>query len=241
MMDTPPVRHRRRVRRARAAAAVPMASAFVKTTPAYLGAFGFAPDHVFDIGVCGGTPYLYQTFADRHFVLVDPLAESRALIESANFGITFDFHEVALSDEPGTRTLDIPLVSKGKGLVLAGFHSRVDRISRRIQGIEKRDVKVETLDRVAAAYPGRIGLKIDVEGHELPLLRGGSETLARSDFVIVEVSLTERFEATNRPSTLIALLAAAGFELRDVLDTSIPATAAPRHMDLLFTRWSAKM
>jgi FkbM family methyltransferase len=223
-----------------AASAAPPTSAFVKTTPAYLSAFGFAPDHVFDIGVCNGTPYLYQAFADRHFVLVDPLTESRALIETGGFGITYDFHEVALGETPGTAVLDVPTIRRGSGLVLASFHKRVDEVGRIIRGMEKRDVTVETLDRIAAAYPGRLGLKIDVEGHELPLMRGARETLLRSDFVIVEVSLTQRFEATTLPSTLIALLAGFGLELRDVLDTSVPFTAAPRHMDLLFTRWPAK-
>jgi FkbM family methyltransferase len=50
---------------------------------------------------------------------------------------------------------------------------------------EQIEVRVSTLDRELAAGPGPDVLKIDVEGGELDVLRGGRETLARSRPLIV--------------------------------------------------------
>jgi hypothetical protein len=112
-------------------------------------------------------------------------------------------------------------------------------MARRITGYLETEVEVTTLDLLAAGIGGRLGLKIDVEGHEADVLRGAAGTLPRCDFVILELSLTPRFAQTSPPSTLFALLGAAGLELRDVLRSTGDGRGgpAPRLFDVLFTRW----
>lgn len=209
----------------------------LKEEARYLKRFGLAPDVVIDVGVYGGTRYLYRSFPGAKFVLIDPLAESRDMVAASGQAEGHDFHLVALGAEEGERVLSVTRTGAGKGGDLSSFHDRVDRTRVWIAGTEERLVPVTTLDRIAAKYPGRLGLKIDTEGHELDILEGASETLRRCDFVILEVSVTRRFSNAVLPSAIVARLAEAGLELRDVLKMAPPDHDMPRHMDMLFTRW----
>jgi FkbM family methyltransferase len=210
-----------------------------RTTPAYLAAYGFRPDVVFDIGVNTGTPWLYRSFHKARFVLVDPLHESEAAAARWRDTITFDFHLTALADHDGQTTLAVPQGAGTDLRSMSSLRTRTDALAGQITATDRRTVPVTRLDAIAAAYPGRVGLKIDTEGSEVPILRGAPETLARCDFAILELSLTRRFDGVEPPSEALALLAAHGLELRDILAFSAPAgdDARTRHCDALFARW----
>ena len=211
----------------------------IKTRPAYLKGYGFAPDAVIDVGVHDGTPWLYRSFPGAHFVLVDPQAECEAAVKAGVQPKSWDFRAVALGAEPGRAVLNVPQTEPGKGGAMASLMERTDKLADSFTEVSAREVPVMTLDDLAADIPGRLGLKIDTEGFELDVLRGGAETLKRCDFAILEMSVTHRFKGVAPPSTVIAELAKAGLQFRDVLAVAANAgkKAQPRHMDVLFTRW----
>ena len=147
-----------------------------------------------DVGVHDGTPWLYRSFPDAHFVLVDPQAECEAAVRAGVAPKSFDFRAVALGAEQGKALLSIPETEPGKGGAMASLKDRTDNLALSFSDVAKREVPVITLDMLAADMPGRLGLKIDTEGFEYEVLRGGSETLKRCEFVILEMSVTHRFE-----------------------------------------------
>ena len=212
-----------------------------KSNAAHLQRFALAPDVVFDVGVDTGTPFLYQAFPEAHFVLIDPRKEAEVTLKSPDAPAKGSFHLLALGAKAGEMTLNIPFSEKGEHGAMASLRQRQGYLADKIEWIETRQVTVERLDTIAAAYPGRVGLKIDTEGFEDEVLAGAPETLARCDFVILEMSLTRRFDTTTPPSQIIARLAAAGLEFRDVLRMTGDGRGgpAPRLMDMLFTRWAA--
>ena len=205
-----------------------------KTRPYYLQTYGFQPATVFDVGVFDGTPWLYDSFPEAHFVLVDPQGDLPGPRPAKG-----DFHAVALGAEAGTQTLTIPETKPGQGGAMASLLNRRDSLAQSFVDAETRSVPVTTLDALAAGHVGPFGLKIDTEGFEAQVLAGATETLAQTDFVILELSLTRRFDGVDPPSAAIATLAAHGLELRDVLAIADGPTkrSQPRHMDLLFARW----
>ncbi|QCO55924.1 FkbM family methyltransferase [Pseudorhodobacter turbinis] len=210
-----------------------------KSKSGHLQRYALMPDVVFDVGVDLGTPFLYEAFPDTSFVLVDPRAESRAVLKDVNTPKKAQFFETALGRTQGRMTLNIPFSDKGEHGAMASLSTRTDRISSSFTRMETREVSVTTLDMLAADFPGRVGLKIDTEGFEDEVLAGATETLKRTDFVILELSLTQRFSSIAPPSQIITRLAAAGLEFRDVLRMTGDGKGggAPRLMDVLFTRW----
>jgi FkbM family methyltransferase len=210
-----------------------------KSRAEHLQSFGLAPDVVFDVGVDTGTPLLYQAFPNARFALIDPRHEARAALKGADAPRDAQFFETALGAAESTLTLTIPHSAKGEQGAMASLRHRTDRLSAKFTKIETRQVAVTTLDAIAAQFPGRVGLKIDTEGFEDDVLQGATQTLLRTDFVILEMSLTQRFAGITPPSHLITRLAAAGLEFRDVLRMTGDGKGggAPRLMDVLFTRW----
>jgi FkbM family methyltransferase len=213
----------------------------IKTRAPYLRGYGFSPEVVFDVGVADGTPWLYRAFPDARFVLIDPLSGSADAVRAKGHLEEFHFHATALGASEGKATLTVPYNDKGKQPAMSSLMRRTDRLAKDFTRTETIDVAVKPLDRIALAYPGRAGLKIDTEGSELAILQGAGETLKRCEFVILELSVSHRFSGVGAPSQAVALLAEAGLELRDMLSVGAGPgkRARPRYFDLLFTRWCA--
>ncbi len=109
-----------------------------------------------------------------------------------------DIIEAAVSDTPGRLTLRVPLVDGGEAAALGSVHR-----AKSFGGAEsvEHEVEVTTLD---AALEGRgpVGfIKIDVEGHELAVVRG-----------------TERIIARDRPVLLIETEARHGADIAAMFD-----------------------
>ena len=212
----------------------------MKTRAWYLKGYGFDVDVLIDVGVDAGTPWFYATCPSAKLILVDPLEESEARASESVGERDVVFHAVALGETKGKAVLQVPETADGPSCAMSSLLDRQDNLAKNFTALQQRTVPVETLDEIAQAYTGRVGLKIDTEGYERNVLAGGRETLKRCDFVILEMSVTERFAGVAPPSELVGLLARAGLELRDVLAVADGPgkRARPRHMDVLFARWA---
>jgi FkbM family methyltransferase len=103
--------------------------------------------------------------------------------------------------------------------------------------VEKREVAVKTLDTLMEEYglEPPFGLKIDTEGFEDQVIRGATNFLRRTQFVIAEVSLAERFVDGYTLAEFTELMDENGFFLWDVLGVS-----GLRFLDVAFVRRSKK-
>ena len=146
---------------------------------------------------------------------------------------------MALSDERGTSTLRVPLVSGRE------IDTRGSLEAAATEGGAFVEVKVET-SRLDDLNVRNVGfLKIDVEGHELNVLRGASEFLRREQ----PTALVEA-EERHRPGCTQAvfdLFAAAGYsgwfadgnELRPVSDFVPDTHQNPSHVKPAFGKRSS--
>jgi FkbM family methyltransferase len=102
-------------------------------------------------------------------------------------------HEIALSDREDCTVLRIPLTALGWSTIEP--HNQLHSIVHSVADIREMEVACKPLDYYGLEDVGFI--KIDVEGHELAVLRGATETISRSyPSILVEA------EDRHRPGTV---------------------------------------
>lgn len=102
---------------------------------------------------------------------------------------------------------------------------------------EELSVAVTTLDALARqiSLTDDLLVKIDVEGLDLEVIRGGPRTISRAEAVIVEVSLHESPHASPRLGEFIEVLGAQGLAYRGNLKCAW-VQGVPRMIDAVFLR-----
>jgi FkbM family methyltransferase len=128
-------------------------------------------------------------------------------------------HEFALGDEIGTARFTFDDVSGFTG----SLSGRYSLAQTSYGGGRSESVQVSTIDTVRSESSRKISLiKIDVEGHEVKVLRGGLETLEVDRPVIVFECVKDNYADAT------ALLRHIGYQVRVVDDNHLLATPAKR-------------
>ena len=173
---------------------------------------------VVDIGVAFGTWELYRAFPDAHFMLVEPLRDYEPNLQKIARQYRCDIVYKALGEVEGRREIHVdPQI-----LTRSSLHERME-LTRTGSVLEKREIEVTTLDKLLESHPGLerpLLLKIDTEGHELNVIRGGAAFLRQTDVVIAEVSVAERFSGSYAFAEFITAMAEQGFDVHDFLRLS---------------------
>jgi FkbM family methyltransferase len=132
------------------------------------------------------------------------------LAENAKQSTAIRVHAAALSDGPGTLRFDV------------GETHNVARVS----DDGAISVPATTLD---AALEGAVsGLKLDVEGHELQVLRGGARTLENRPWIVVEFNKEHAGARTLGEWPVHELLAGLGYRASTVDGEPLEAGWMPR-------------
>lgn len=178
-----------------------------KNSLQFLRVQGLSIATVIDIGVQTKTKELIEVFPDVKHILFEPVKEYHSAIAENYKNINHELVECALSNGNGTAILNV--VSKdNKNSTIT--HSQI--------GAQKntplaREVKKMTLDSFMKKnnYPKPYLLKIDVDGHEIPILEGSVNTLQDVTCVVIEAPLHSLLERTQ-------FLVSRGFFLWDIVD-----------------------
>lgn len=173
---------------------------------------GYAPRTMLDVGAHIGTFSLgfLQTFPD----CVPTLVEPNPFCEEALAKLPFERHMAAASDETGEAELFLTkewLQSTGTSLYRENTDFFRDEVTI------KRTVPKARLDDL---FPHRRFdfVKIDTQGSELDVLRGGETVLRGADYVLIEISLVNYNTGAAPAEAVFAQLASMGFEPVDVTD-----------------------
>lgn len=168
---------------------------------------------ILDVGVCHGTPPLMRKFPDLKHYLFEPINDHFDMIHSNYSKFDYQLFHVALSSSDGEAWQN-GLCNNGSGLVT---HSQIgdkpmnrDEDPRFIKAERVPMARLDTLMKdldVAVPYL----LKLDVDGHELPILEGARETLKNAAVVIIEATAGSFLDRAN-------FLAEEGFVLFDIVD-----------------------
>ncbi len=203
-----------------------------------LSRLGFSPGTVIDIGVADGTPWLYDGFPNAKLVLVEPNEHYDEKLKDQIKDREAEFHSFAAGSNEGVLRLNIlPNFPSSSSLLelspvsRSTYHGRGE--ATETIGYE---VAVRPLDSLPfETYPTPLLVKIDTEGFELEVIRGAEKILQKTDLVIAECSVLQRFEGGAVFSEIVAELARQGFDLFEIIEIS--DTAKDRityYMDIAF-------
>ena len=196
------------------------------------------PRAVFDIGVGRGTPWLYEAFPDAAFTLVEPLTEFAGDIRDIQNRYDASWHACALGERDGESEILVPETVKTGASLLAREANWAGAAAERGDSVvNPRQVPIRTLDSLAAETALPQVIKLDVEGAELAVLRGGAATLRTTDLVLVEASFMPRYEGGSDLTDLAFHLKQHGFRLAEIVDIStIGSDRLISYVDAAFIR-----
>ncbi|WP_138466335.1 FkbM family methyltransferase [Poseidonocella sp. HB161398] len=190
----------------------------------FLPALKMSPDYVLDVGVATGSPDLYKAFPASRLVLIDPQRgfETRLKYRPEN--------PIIINKAIGAAEGEMVLHAR---LGHSSLHERTELTAKG----ETRDYKVEitTLDSVIDTLPPAtsVGIKLDIEGHELEAIKGLERHLGRVQFIACEVSVMNRFVDGYTFADVVGLLDKKGFRLYAILNSPHPQRPL-RFLDCLF-------
>ena len=156
---------------------------------------GFQPGTIIDVGFAYGTDGLFDVFDEAHAIIIEPVAEMEPVMRKFCEGRREARYLIAAaSDEPGTLEMVVR-----NGVTGSGFHSKFKE-----RDSQRRSVPTITLDGLIAEVqpPKPYLLKLDVEGHEMQVLRGAAANLKDVEMIILEVGTWAEDHPLGRTSMM---------------------------------------
>jgi len=191
-------------------------------------------DTVIDVGVAYGTPDLYDALKPKHLIFIEPVS-------------IFEEHIKNLQQQhPGSQYFPVGLSSNDEDSVI-NYRLDFPILTSLLQSSPLRDTGSEeivelpvTLRRLDSVFPqfhhmdGSTLMKVDTEGFELEVLKGGVESIRHIKYLMLEISVIKRFEGSYNCSELFAFLQSHGFILHTCLSASVDAEGFCRVIDAVF-------
>lgn len=137
----------------------------------------FDIDTVVDVGVAHNTNDLYAPFTGKQFLLIEANPGFKQHLEDLRVRLGAKIEMVFCGEKTGEVVLNIP----DNGRRASAYTEKYSN---------QTSVKMETLDTLVernGLSSGSILLKVDVEGAELDVLRGGGKTIRQSEVIILEI------------------------------------------------------
>lgn len=177
---------------------------------------GYSPDCIIDIGayVADWSRLANQYFPGRPMLLVDGNPSHRAVLEAGASELGVQARStIALLGAQSGQTVKFFEIGSGSSILeeLTNLYKTVYERS-----LERLDDVTETFLADTETTPESILMKIDVQGYELEVLRGGLGTLPRVSALILELSLLQYNRGAPLLDKVVNWLAEAGFLAYDI-------------------------
>jgi FkbM family methyltransferase len=179
---------------------------------------GIAHPFVIDIGANEGqtSAEIMKRFPSARVLAFEPTSKTFAILEACAASHGFEAFKVAVGDTKGELEFNCFESSQCNSILPATAPDSAVIAGIREKPVVER-VKVEPLDSFLEEHG--LGttpvnyLKIDVQGFEMPVLRGAVQTLARTRSILIEVSFCRAYQGQCLVDEVCHCLRAHGFSL----------------------------
>lgn len=199
----------------------------------FLKSTGWSPAQAVDIGAYRGewTKAFLQVFPETKVLMVEADSRHREFLET----VGQPFRIAVLGSAPGRRDF----YTVGQPGIATGASVYKENTSLYAENCLCETRQVETLDDVLErdGIPAVNFLKLDVQGAEIDVLRGGEGTLSsgKVDYILAETSLLAYNKGAPLCDEVVAYLARFGFRISDIFEIKY-MNGRLGQMDLLFCR-----
>jgi FkbM family methyltransferase len=194
---------------------------------------------LFDIGAARGdvAADLDALFCLQDVILVEPRPEQAALLAGRTIGRRKLLFSCAVAERPGTAEFHV-LNSEDSSSLLSPIVKSAEAAfpGFNFGGKKSIAVSVRTLDQIYAesAVDFIDLLKVDVQGAELGVFKGGPLALKRTKIIRCEVGLRTLYEGQPPFIDVYSFLSSLSFELISFGDTVMDSNGVPIQADATF-------
>ena len=174
-----------------------------------LRARGFSPSAIIDVGAYEGhwSATARRIFGPVPTLMVDAQKSKEPLLRQCSADHENWSYEIALLG--GEEGREVSFYEMETGSSMMAEHSDVSR--------EEKRLKTTRLDTLAAGLPGNnLFLKVDVQGAELEVLKGATQTLQRAGLVQLETAILSYNEGAPTMREVISFMEERGFSPVDI-------------------------
>jgi FkbM family methyltransferase len=151
---------------------------------------------IVDVGANVGqwSGMLLNCITPEKLIIIEPLPDAFAVLQK-KFGNNprIELHNLAIGERESFEKLKITRDITGASLLQPREEMRVV-IGSNWTITSEVQVKSTTLDRLLVDLPEVSLLKIDVQGYEMPVLRGAKQTLAKAKFLLIELNFMPQYD-----------------------------------------------
>ena len=174
-----------------------------------------APETIIDIGSNKGQFILLmeQIFPNKIVYSFEPIIEMiNKQKKFFKYKKNITFHNLALGSSICSK--EFLITSRMDSSSFLKVVSNTNK-SKNYSVIEKRDIKVSTLDEIFLneKFSHPILIKMDVQGYELEVLKGANDLLKKTDYLLLEVSENEMYQNQPTEKIIVEYLKNFNFEI----------------------------
>jgi FkbM family methyltransferase len=199
-----------------------------------------AAARVVDVGAARGdfSAGILRLWPKAELICVEPIESQAALLRERFESEKVHVVNAAAGDQDGEMAFhEVRNLDSSSILPMGRHRAEFPSISTETS---EYAVRVRGLDSVVEDFWAESDidlLKVDVQGYELPVLRGASRTLQRSRFVIVEVSLRALYDGQAPFEEVLLTMHNAGFGVIDYVEgVRGPVSGELLQMDFLYSK-----
>ena len=193
---------------------------------------GFQPKVIFDIGAYQGTwtQEISRIFPESKFFMFEAQSSKEEFLRNVCklSNINAEYHIGVLGAEHGKEVVFHEYETA------SSVHEEYNETgaTKRVKSLEKLDKVVES-----RGWPQPDLIKLDTQGYELEVLKGGCVALKKAEFVLMEVSLLEIYKGAPLLEDVILQMSNWGYQLYDICSLMRrPLDKALFQTDLLFIK-----